>query len=139
MVYIVFLGLLAITFIMIFYNLNTNKSALTVDNRKCALLIERKLYKALTKHGYYVRTKFPCGKYRIDLALPRYKIAIECNGKEFQSIQAQKLHDHRKHSYLKQNGWKVLRFRGTQINGQLEKVMKKIKHEVKVTTFNPLL
>lgn len=32
-------------------------------------------------------------------------------------------HDRRKNAYLRRNGWRVLRFSGRQINGELSKVL----------------
>ncbi|MEK4799946.1 DUF559 domain-containing protein [Thermoactinomyces sp. FSL K6-2592] len=79
--------------------------------------IERRLYNAL-KNKYKVKTQVPCGRYRIDIALPRYRIAIEADGRPYHSSKKQKAHDRKKTQYLQKNGWKVLRFTGSQINGK---------------------
>src|SRR5690606_13784691 len=93
----------------------------------CESYIERRLYKALQLRGYYVRTQVRCGKYRIDIALPSYRLAIECDGKAYHSSAEQKAHDRRKNAYLRRNGWRVLRFSGRQINGELSKVLARIE------------
>ncbi|MBP1944629.1 endonuclease domain-containing protein [Cytobacillus luteolus] len=98
---------------------------------KCESPIETRLYGALTTRGYYVETQVPCGKYRIDIALPQYRLAIECDGKAFHSSAAQKAHDAKKNSYLKKNGWKVLRFSGRQINSNMGHVIRKIEQNLK--------
>jgi very-short-patch-repair endonuclease len=73
---------------------------ISLERAKCESPIEYRLFNALTYRGYYVRTQVPCGKYRIDLALPTYKIAIECDGKAYHSSPAQKRHDARKNAYF---------------------------------------
>lgn len=107
-------------------------TVLCVENQrlKCESPIETRLYGALTTRGYYVRTQVPCGKYRIDIALPQYKLAIECDGKAFHSSLPQKAHDRRKNAYLRKSGWKVLRFSGSQINGNIAKVIRRIEDNI---------
>lgn len=91
--------------------------------------IERRLYDCLKFRGEVVKTQVPCGKYRIDIALPAYQIAIECDGKAYHSTPAQKAHDMRKNAYLKRSGWKVLRFPGSRINKDLKGVIARIEKE----------
>lgn len=92
--------------------------------------IERRLYNALVKRGYRVITQYPCGPYRIDLALPDYGIAIECDGEAYHSTPEQKRHDRRKDNYLRKHGWSVMRFKGSQINGQMPKVIARIERKI---------
>lgn len=135
--YIAFFGLLLaglLAFILFpkakFEVRNRNPKETTISGRhKCESYIERRLYDALTSRGHSVTTQVPCGVYRIDLALMGQRIAIECDGKDYHSSPAQKARDRRKDAYLKQNGWKVMRFSGRQINGELAKVLKRIGKE----------
>jgi very-short-patch-repair endonuclease len=99
---------------------------------KCESLIESRLYNALTFKGYYVETLVPCGKYRIDIALPQYKLAIECDGKAYHSTPEQKAHDKRKNAYLRRNGWSVLRFTGAQMNSNMPKVIGRIEKKITI-------
>ena len=131
---VVFAGLLAVGFtlwILCGIKLKQHPIIADYERLKCESSIESRLYNALIRNGYYVRTQVPCGKYQIDLALPGpgYKLAIECNGKAYHSSPEQKARDRRKDRYLKRNGWKVLRFSGSMINGNMEKVLKRIKDE----------
>ncbi|APH07220.1 hypothetical protein A9C19_20710 (plasmid) [Bacillus weihaiensis] len=105
-------------------------SKVDIQRLKCESPIENRLYSALTTRGYYVATQVPCGKYRIDLALPHHNLAIECDGKKYHSTPAQKAHDRRKNIYLRKNGWKVLRFSGKQINGNMKRVLKIIEDTI---------
>jgi len=100
------------------------------ERNKCESYIEIRLYDALLFNGYDVKTQVHCGRYRIDLTIPENRLAIECDGKAFHSSKKQKAHDYRKNAYLKKNGWKVLRFSGSKINGDLAGVLNKIGKEV---------
>jgi len=91
--------------------------------------IERRLYQALKFRGEYIKTQVPCGKYRIDIALPAYHIAIECDGEPYHSTRLQKAHDRRKNAYLRENGWKVLRFPGKRIYKDLNGILRRIEKE----------
>jgi very-short-patch-repair endonuclease len=91
--------------------------------------IEWRLYSALMVRGERVEPQVSCGRYRIDLVLRAYRIAIECDGKAYHSTPEQKAHDRRKNTYLRKNGWKVLRFSGSAINGRMGKVLEKIEKE----------
>lgn len=130
--YIVFIGLLSAGAIAYISHkpANHSESYIDVEYIKCESYIERRLYKALMLRGYYVRTQVYCGKYRIDIALPSYNIAIECDGKEYHSTPEQKAHDRRKNNYLRRHGWRVLRFSGRDINGNLPKVISRIEKAV---------
>lgn len=90
---------------------------------RCESYIEKRLYSALSKKGYYVETQIGCGPYRIDITLPDYGIAIECDGLAFHSSPEQKKHDARKNRYLRKHGWKVMRITGKDINGKLQNVV----------------
>jgi very-short-patch-repair endonuclease len=133
--YVVFFGLILVGIVFFVLDLRRPQSqtqTISVDQErlKCESPIERRLYDALQLRGYYVQTQVPCGKYRIDLALPAYKIAIECDGRSYHSSPEQKAHDRRKNAYLRKNGWKVLRFSGRMIYRDLPKVIARIEKEV---------
>jgi very-short-patch-repair endonuclease len=133
--YVIFFGLILVGIVFFVLDLRRPRSqtqtiAVDQERLKCESPIERRLYDALQLRGYYVKTQFPCGKYRIDLALPTYKIAIECDGRAYHSSPEQKAHDRRKNAYLRKHGWKVLRFSGRMINRNLAKVIARIEKEV---------
>jgi very-short-patch-repair endonuclease len=131
--YVVFFGLIIVGIVFFVLDLRRSQTQTTsVDQErlKCESPIERHLYDTLRILGYYVQTQVPCGKYRIDLALPAYKIAIECDGKAYHSTPEQKAHDRRKDAYLRKNGWKVLRFSGRMIYQDLPKVIAQIEKEI---------
>ena len=128
--YIVFLGLFSCGIIAYaLYKLDI-KIKIDTELMKCESFIESRLYRAVVLRGFYVRTQMPCGKYRIDIALPTYRIAIECDGRAYHSTPEQNAHDRRKNSYLRRHGWRVLRFSGSEINWNLSKVISKIEKVV---------
>jgi very-short-patch-repair endonuclease len=85
------------------------------------------LYNELKKNGFNPIPQVRCGPYRIDLALYEYRLAIECDGKEWHSTPEQKRHDARKNYYLKKNGWKVCRLSGKTINSNIGYAINHIK------------
>lgn len=126
--YIIFFGMFIICVIaFVLFQLRTPKSIPPSPREKCESPIERRLYDALLYNGYDVSPQVRCGAFRIDLALIYYRIAIECDGKAYHSSPKQKAHDRKKDRYLRKNGWKVMRFSGSQINGQMPKVLAKIQ------------
>lgn len=100
------------------------------ERKKTESPIERRLLFALRSRGYYPRTQVPCGKYSIDIAFPVQRITIECDGKTYHSSPQQKAHDRKKDRFLRKNGWRVLRFTGSQINGKMGYVIKRIEGEL---------
>lgn len=67
----------------VIYEMRPKESLGPVDleRHKTESPIERRLYDALKFRGECVKTQVRCGKYRIDIALPAYNIAVECDGK----------------------------------------------------------
>jgi Protein of unknown function (DUF559) len=46
--------------------------------------------------------------YRLDLAWPHHKVAVEYDGREFHDSDAQREYDRRRRSWLRQHGWTVI-------------------------------
>ncbi|MGG1290750.1 DUF559 domain-containing protein [Bacillus smithii] len=103
------------------------------ERQKCESPIELRLYDALSLNGYYVKTQVPCGKYRIDLALPKYKIAIECDGHQYHSTSEQKAHDRQKKLIYVNKAGKYYGLVVEQFTGIYRKYLRKLK---KVLTAN---
>jgi very-short-patch-repair endonuclease len=131
--YILFFSLIAAGILAFIFRPKTEPilNPIARERYKCESPIERQLYDALVFRGYAVTTQVPCGKYRIDIALTEPSIAIECDGKPWHSTPKAKARDRRKDKYLKENGWRVLRFSGRQINRDMPQVIKRIEDAVK--------
>jgi very-short-patch-repair endonuclease len=94
--------------------------------------IEERLYWRLVEAGYNVKKQVKCGYYYIDLVLPKYRIAIECDGKDFHSSPKQKAYDKKRSAYLYRHGYRsVLRFTGSEINQNPRKCIERIESVVK--------
>lgn len=55
-------------------------------------------------------TNYPVGPYKIDVAFPELKIALEADGWAFHSDPTAFQHDRKRQNYLALLGWQVLRF-----------------------------
>lgn len=129
--YLVFFGLVISSSIIFFIHKPTYQAGpINEEFDKCESPIERRLYRALSHNGYRLQCQVQCGAYRIDLVLPAYKIAIECDGKPYHSSAEQKAHDRKKNAYLQKHGWKVMRFSGRQINHNMSHVLSRIENEI---------
>lgn len=92
--------------------------------------MESRLFKALIFNGYIAYTRVPCGGYQIDIVLPHYRLAIECEGEEFHSSRKQEVRDRKKERYLQKQGYSVMRISGHQMNGNMKEVLKRINNKV---------
>lgn len=124
-------------FIYISYKRTTRKYSEQREANKCESPIETLLFEALLKEGYQVYTQVPCGAYRIDLAIysGRRKIAIEADGKAYHSSPEQVEHDKRKDWYLERNGWRVIRFSGSEIYRNSHKCVAEVEILMKNNRF----
>ena len=59
--------------------------------------------------------QFPIGPYRADLCFPEEMVVIECDGQEWHSTTEQIEHDRKRDEYMKNLGWKVYRYTGSNI------------------------
>lgn len=95
---------------------------------------QEKLLNLLLKYNaipeYAVSTKGYIGSYpknyKIDIALPEYKIAIEVDGNSHRAIK-RKIEDMKKTELLENKGWKVIRFWNDEINKNVSKCLKEIE------------
>ena len=72
-----------------------------------------------------IRGNYP-KSYKIDIALPDYKIAIEIDGNSHRALNRKK-EDIKKNSFLKEKGWTTIRFWNEEINEDIETCTNKIE------------
>lgn len=96
----------------------------------CESSLERKVYDALLQKGYHPKTQVKVGRYRIDVALTEYRIAIECDGEYWHSSPEALKRDARKNHVLEANGWKVCRFRGKVIEKDIGHVLYTVEKKI---------
>ena len=92
--------------------------------------IEKYLVEALKREGMDegVERQYPIGKYKIDIAYPKFNLAIECDGHEYHKGDIRQIeHDQRRDKYLARKGWRTLRFSGIQIRRNINSCIDKIK------------
>lgn len=89
------------------------------------------------EHGFSLRY------YIIDIAIPAKKIAIEVDGDFYHSNESagffcvtkiqkkNKINDQKKNLFLSKNGWKLIRIWETDINTNIELVLKRIEDELR--------
>ncbi|MDM5306308.1 hypothetical protein [Peribacillus frigoritolerans] len=97
--YVVFFGLVITGFVFLGLDMRRRKGVKVdhyippyfVELDKCESPIEKKVLKALWMRDYKATTQYPIRRYRIDVALPEYRIAIECDGKVFTQVKKRRL------------------------------------------------
>jgi very-short-patch-repair endonuclease len=93
---------------------------------------------ALKRWGISATPQYPVkrrirGYYYLDFAIPGSLVAIECDGAAYHSTPAQKARDKRRQVELESLGWTVLRFSGSQINGDIDQC----EHVIRQVLSNP--
>lgn len=57
--------------------------------------------------------------YRIDLAIPEKKVAIEIDGHDFHKTRQQRTRDAKRDRFLQIHGWQVIRFTGSEVHNDV--------------------
>lgn len=88
--------------------------------------IEEILYKEFEKYGILPVIQHKVLNFRLDLAFPEIKLAIEADGEEFHSTGEQINNDIGREVKLEEMGWKIVRFTGSEIHRNYELIVAKI-------------
>ncbi len=92
---------------------------------------ERLLVKLLREEGITGwRTNYPIGGYKVDVAFPKQKVAIEVDGWAFHSEQEDFQNDRERQNTIALLGWKVLRFTWLDLTEYPRRVIAEIKHAI---------
>jgi len=70
--------------------------------------------------------QYPIDKLTVDFAASRYKVAIECDGKDYHSSVDQRNRDNNRDAFLHSEGWVVQRFTGNQIYNDVDACVQKV-------------
>ena len=122
-----FYPFLAIRFII--EQLRRGYSLPTLDRQlfRTESILERWMYYDLREiYPGEIITQYPLGPYWIDLAIPKYKLAIELDGKKYHKNRKAQEHDRRRDAYMQRLGWKVMRFTYEDITKRREESLEKI-------------
>jgi len=89
--------------------------------------LERTMADALTAAGIAFEREYLVGRSRLDFAFPEKKLAVECDGYRYHSSPAQKEHDRKRDAFLRENGWRVIRFSAQEIKNDPAFCVQKIR------------
>lgn len=95
--------------------------------------IEEYLWQALQREelSFLAVRQFEIGLYRIDFAFPKYKLAVECDGKKYHRENQQQLErDQKRDKFLARKGWRTLRVEGLAIRRDINYCIKRIKEAI---------
>ncbi len=95
---------------------------------KCDSYIEANLYLALIRSTsrYVFSPQVAIGGYRVDFLVEGTNIIIECDGYDNHKTKEQIIHDNQRDRVLAREGYVVLRFSGSEINGDPDKCANEI-------------
>ena len=100
---------------------------------------ERKLWNIIRNRqffGYRFRRQFPIGEYIVDFICREKKIIIEIDGgqhNEKQNIE----YDNKRTEYLNSEGYQVVRFWNSEIDGNVEGVYEQLKVVFGISSITP--
>jgi very-short-patch-repair endonuclease len=89
-----------------------------------------------------------CKFYSFDIFFPNYNVAIEVDGDfwhsnsemgfdcKYDSQKRNKINDKRKNTFAKNRGWTLLRFWASDVDNDIEKVIKEIENELRKNSVN---
>ena len=97
----------------------SSKPNITELRQKCESPIEEILFDELIRRDIIPHPQYEIYHYRLDFAInPKHlKINVECDGRDYHDYWPQTDKDRQRNAILTSNGWAVLRFSGSQING----------------------
>ncbi len=102
----------------------------TINEKKCANNLERKVYDHLRYMGISPTVQEKVGKYRLDFAVfgaNGKKLCIEVDGYIFHNTPEAKKKDKVRDAYLRKMGWEILRLSDRQLKEDLHACMRKIE------------
>lgn len=83
---------------------------------KCESPIETIYFNCCFKNYIHPEPQYQAGSYRLDFAFPALKVCVELDGHEFHKTKEQRTHDAKRERWLQLNGWRVIRFTGSEIH-----------------------
>lgn len=102
--------------------------ARAADINKCNSYIEANLYLAFirTTAKYELEPQHNVGSYRADFLVRDTDILIECDGYDYHKTKEQMALDYERERFFVKNGYRVIRFTGTEINNDPEQCCREI-------------
>ncbi len=92
--------------------------------------IEEKFYDTATRLGLQLSPQFEIRSgghaFRADFAIPSKRIAIEIDGHEYHKTKEQRTNDAQRERAMQREGWKVIRFTGSEVFKNCEKCVREV-------------
>lgn len=88
---------------------------LAQSTRRKPTKIEVAMHTALTAQGIAYQPQYVVGRCILDIALPEYRLGIECDGDYWHNRPGEKKRDKARDKRLKKLGWHIVRFTETEI------------------------
>lgn len=85
--------------------------------------IERSLWNAFRTSGMEAKPQFGVGPYRVDFGFPAYRLAVECDGRDWHDAERDRARD----AHVKQLGWTVLHFTGSRLYRDADSVAAEVR------------
>lgn len=123
-----------LTFIRCKENPNHDRALVAYYRNLTQSSIERKVFDGLVNWGIVPQTQYRIGKYSLDLALPKIRMDIECDGEIWHNTPQAIIKDQKRDAFMMERGWKVLRFSDTEINQNPDRVVNLIRYEINKRT-----
>lgn len=89
-------------------------------------------YKCLSRYGHFT-PQVKIEGYRADFVLdnipgvPFLKMVIELDGQDYHSTPEQRNYDTERDRYLMRRGWQIIRFTGSQVNGNCAACVREVE------------
>lgn len=96
------------------------------DLSKCQSPIEKSFLEACYKAQLKPECQHPIGHFLADFAFPESRLVIELDGHEFHKTKEQRTSDARRQRWIELNGWRVIRFTGTEIHKDVSGCVKQV-------------
>lgn len=81
----------------------------------CESPIEKTFFEAAHLAILNLRPQYQIGLYRVDFAMPESKVVIELDGHDYHKTKEQRTHDAERERFLEMQGWRVIRFTGSEV------------------------
>jgi len=81
---------------------------------------------------WWVCDEFGQRRYRLDLAYPKHRIAVEFDGRQFHSTPEQRAHDRRRRQWLRDRGWTVVVVTKDDLDAEsIDRWIREIRHALR--------
>jgi len=110
----------------------TIRKILSIESPIEAMLLHEQPYfnyNTYTLHS--IEPQYVIGQYRVDFAFPDKKVVVEVDGHDYHKTKKQRTKDAKKDRFLMSEGWKVLRFTGSEIFKDVSKCHDEIEDHLR--------